>query len=93
MFLILEYSYSMHLHSTFHEICTYVDAQRKVPGSNPGWVITFQRFLCIWVSALCGPTHVWCKFHEMCCADAWIWNILVSGTWLRRSCPMLIKLQ
>merc|ERR1712112_444379 len=38
--------------------------QRKVPGSNPGWVITFQRFLCIWVSALCGCTHVWCKFHE-----------------------------
>ena len=45
----------------------------------------FQRFLCIWVSALCGCTHVWCKFHEMCCADAWIWNILVSGTLQKRA--------
>ena len=49
--------------------------------------ITFQRFLCIRESALCGRTQIWCKFHKICCADAWIWNILVSeslqrGHWL-----------
>ena len=27
------------------------------PCKLPGWVITFQRFLCIWVSALCGSSR------------------------------------
>ena len=36
-----------------------------------------------------GHTHVWYKFHEMCCADASIWNILVSGSLQRGHWLML----
>ena len=34
MFLTLEYSYSMHLHSTFHEICTLYESVHIVRTPN-----------------------------------------------------------